>query len=244
MRKIISVLVIIILIVMSGTVVNALQEGSNSDVEIQLTMPETIEEGTKTITATIILGKFVEVEENQPMGYEVIIDTDATMVENIVVTGLNDWTAQYSNNKIIGETSISKSNTAIAKIVLTLKDTVIGGEKISLQLKDMNITDAVNLDKTVSITKTTNILVKKAEIPTNEVEDNNVVENATENTTKNNIQNTAENTIKNTVVGDETVKKAVLPKAGSYSVMVAIAILFVLGIIGIIRYHSIETKAK
>ena len=208
-----------------------------TDVNMSIQAPTTIQEGETSITATIMLGKLapdgLTGDISVPMGYEADVQYDTNIVESITAKGLNGWSCQIANNRIVADTNTVSANTKVAELTIKLKAGVPAGTKVDVQFKNFNISDGASLDKTISLAVGTTIEAKVANSDTTPANDtNNTITNTT-TTTDTEKQNAT----------NSTVKSGNLPKAGETSGLItAIVVLGVIAILGIIRYHSIKVK--
>ena len=224
MKKIVSILIIIAIILISN--ISLGDDSTNKNIELTLNGPTTIKADAKTVELTISIGKFTGIEENAVLAYETILEYDTKMFKSAKVEGQNGWNASYteSTKKILGDTSSAKANTQVAKITLTLNDGVKGGDSGTVKLTAVDLSDdttTLNKNKELSAT----ITVEKdpepeqpAEEPKNEEQPKTEqpaiakpTATATQ-TTPASTTKTESSTTKNT---DNTTTGKVIPKTGS-----------------------------
>lgn len=236
MKKIISILTIITIILLGTINVYAEGETITPNIEINLKGQTTITEEAKTVELTLSLGEFTEIEENIVLGYETSLEYDTNMFESVKVEGLNGWTATYeeSTKALIGElsTATAKANTDITKITLTLKDGIQAGDTGTVKISNLLLSDGENdftFNKEVTITMEE---TKKPEGNNNNNSSNNDMEVGKNNTLSTNGTNT-----------DKTTAVTKLPSAGMKNIfIIAIVIIGITGMISFIRYKNIKLK--
>lgn len=226
-------IVILAMLVSLTTIVKAETTEKTGDVNMTITMDPVIK-NTKTLTATVALGTFEEVAENQPMAYEMVLDYNTAFITGVEVKGLNNWNASYndSTKRLLGDTSQATPNQKIAEITFTLAGNIPAGTKLEIKFNQINVANDDTLDQTFS-------LVQQATI----TDSNNGTENNTTNTT-NEMINSTTNTIATKNTTDPTVAKtSSLPKAGvSNIIILAIVVISLAGIGFMIRSRSIKLK--
>lgn len=140
---------------------------------------------------------------------------------------MNDWSASFNNNMILGDTSKVKANTDIAKISFKIKEENISNkENTMIRLKNILLTDGdfeTTTEKQITINFTN--------------------ENATGTQKINNIKDVTviqgENTVDATTTTSNQINK--LPDAGiRESIIIAICILVILVIIFKIKSRKIK----
>ena len=140
---------------------------------------------------------------------------------------MNDWSASFNNNMILGDTSKVKANTDIAKISFKIKEENISNkENTMIRLKNILLTDGdfeTTTEKQITINFTN--------------------ENATGTQKINNIKDVTviqgENTVDATTTTSNQVDK--LPNAGmKKSIIIAICVLVILVIIFKIKSRKIK----
>lgn len=232
--KLAIIMTILIMILTLTTTVKAETTEKTGNVNMKITM-EPIIKNTKTLTATISLGEFENVTENQPMAYEMTLDYDTEFISGVEVKGLNNWATSYndSTKRLLGDVDQAKPNQTIAEITFTLAENIPVGTKLEIKFNQINIANDDTLDQTFS-------LVQQATI----TEANEGTENTTTNSTVNETINTVTNTLSNKNTTDPTVVQATsLPKAGiSNIIIITIVIIALAGIGFMIRSKSIKLK--
>lgn len=230
-KGIVTIVVAIILILITGTVPSLAV--SNTNIEMNIQGQTTVNSTDDTVELTISLGNFTGIEEGQPLGYQGTITYDENVFEGITVEGLNGWTVNYENSTkvFMGEIDLASANTEIAKITLTLKDGLTLPTTGKIQFNNILLTDGTNdytFNKEVTITVEENTEVNDEE---------NVIEEETTNTT--NVNNTNTSIQANKV--DTTVSKQTLPAAGIKNIMIiSIVAIIVLAIIFKIKSRKIK----
>ena len=241
MKKVISILLVLFLIFTAVASYAATTEdpttGSDTEektanIEFNLTGDTTIKEGTKTVTLTISLGAFTEVEEGQPLGFEGKLIYDKELFTGANVEGLNGWSASYdsSTNAIIGDVGAAKSNTQIAQITLTVADGVTSGTTGKVELQNILLTDdtndfTFNKELTVSVEKTAD-------------EEQNITG------TLNEVENTATaNKTTNNNATDNTTAKTKKKKTGIKGIaIITVLVVLIVAIASLVRYKTIKLK--
>lgn len=256
MKKIISIIFMIIILVVTTTNVNATDEQAKN-IELNVSGQTTIESDVKTVDLTVSLGNFTGISENIVLGYQTTVDFDTNMFETVTVEGLNGWTATYSSDTstLIGDTQSAKANTNITKITLTLKDGIEPGTTGTINLKNIELTDGTN-DFTYNKSITVKVEEETEEPNTNNTGDTNTIQ---DNTTNANKQNQAGNLVDNKVSATNTLNsasglnkvnsnnvdntKAVksIPKAGMTNILIiGICVITIAGIIFKIKSRKIK----
>lgn len=269
MKKILSSIIILCIVLSICSLSNA----ANGSIEFNFTGDESeIEQGTKTVTYKISLGKFEEITENPMMGYEAVLDYDSDVFKSVSIEGLNGWTAQYSDStkRLIGETqSKGEEYKEIAKITLTLKDDA-PATTTSIKLKkvvlSVNGVDEYDYEKEVSLK-----IKEKASNSDNDSKDDNSKNDNNKNDNKQEEKNddtSKEDKKDNTKTGENTVVKNVispntttnnsktanqsqnnsttattkLPKTGITTIAVIAIVVLITGVGCLIKYKTIQIK--
>ncbi len=236
MKKITKLGIMIIILAMMvslTTIVKAEPTEKTGDVNMTITMDSVIK-NTKTLTATVALGTFEGVTENQPMAYEMVLDYNAEFITGVEVKGLNNWNASYndSTKRLLGDTSQATPNQKIAEITFTLAGNIPVGTKLEIKFNQINVANDDTLDQTFSLIQQATITDSNSGTENNTTNDTNETINSTTNTIA--TQNTTDSTI---------AKTPTLPKAGiSNVIVIAIVIIGLLGIGFMIRSKSIKLK--
>lgn len=252
MKKIISV-IFIIMILIAGTVNVKATDEQAKNIELNVSGQTTITEDVKTVELVVSLGSFTGISENIVLGYQTTLEYDTNMFESVAVEGLNGWTATYSpdTNILISDTQNASANTNIAKITLTLKDGVEAGTSGTINLRNIELTDETN-DFTYNRTITVRI-----EEESNSGDNTNTIQ---DNTTNTNGQNQTGNSVINNNVSatntsnsasslnrtnysnvDNTTATKVIPKAGMTNILIiGICVVIVAGIIFKIKSRKIK----
>lgn len=216
-----KIVIISTILIMTLTVCTTVFAAANA--EIVVTSSETkITPDTKEIVLNVKLGTLTEVQEGKPMGYVGTFEYDTNIFESINIIGMNGWSATIANGKIQGDTSQVAANQEIAKITLKLKSDLssIIDTTTAITLKDVHITDDVNLDITVNKT----ISIQMDTVHNKNNEENNTVTNET--------NSTITNTNTKTLQDNTTIKESKLPATGIK--MIVIPILLVLIVLAIV----------
>lgn len=140
---------------------------------------------------------------------------------------MNDWSASFNNNMILGDTSKGKANTEIAKIALKIKkENIANKQNTTIRLNNILLTDGefeITSDKQVTINFTNENASKTQKV--NNIKDITVIQ--------------GENTIDTTATVSNQVDK--LPNAGmKKSIIIAICVLVILVIIFKIKSRKIK----
>ena len=258
MKKIISMIFIIIILI-AGTVNVKATDEQAKNIELNVSGQTTIGVDERTVEVIISLGNFTGISENIVLGYQATLEYDEDMFKSIKVEGLNSWTTTYeeSTQILIGElaTATAKANTNITKITLTLKDGIEPGTMGTINLKNIELTDGTN-DFTYNKSITVKVEEKTEEPNTNTTVDTNTIQ---DNTTNTNEQNQAGNLVDNKVSATNTPNsasglnkvnsnnvdntKAVksIPKAGMTNILIiGICVITIAGIIFKIKSRKIK----
>ena len=252
MKKIISLILILFILLMQVTIVNA------ATAEITFTTPTTLPENTKTFTAKIFLGNIQDLGDNQEdkvVSYSATLNYDTSVIGSVSVQGKNGWTVSYTNGAILANIDNVEQNKEIAELTFTLRDN-INTDKINISLTGARISNDGTLKQDIAdISKEIKIEVQQAEDPeqnetTNEVTNNVANEIAQNETNKNTVTTNNKTDTKtnqlNAVSANTTStakKVTVLPKAGQENIIIiAIVIIAIIGGFCIVRFKSIKTK--
>lgn len=263
MKKVMSLIIVFLLILMQIEVVNAVTEDTSgtASAEVTLTTPTNLEQNTKTFTSVIYVGNIQNLGNNdydKVVAYSATLGYDANIIESVKVEGKNGWSASYTNGAIVANTDNISSNQEMMQLTFTLKDN-ISANQINISLTNARISNSGTLAQDLSnITKTIEI---QKEIPNDENKNETTNDKANE-TTKNEVANneSTNTNSKNNNTKNETkttnslnaistnatssVKKVTsLPKAGiQNTIIIAVIILAIIGIYSGIRTKTIKTK--
>ena len=123
----------------------------------------TITDENNILIVTIELGDFINLPEEEPLGFSGELEFDSSIFEEIKVEGINGWNASFNNenNMVVGDVAKAKANTQIAKISLKINAyNVSNMENTTIGLKNLIITDGefeIVLVKQISIKLENNI---------------------------------------------------------------------------------------
>ena len=241
MKKLVSAILLIAIILVTNMVFAA-------SIDVVVDAPSTIEEGTETLTMTISIQNFQDVEEGKTLGFQTTLEYSEDIFESVAVQGENGWEVTYepSTGVIVGKTTNSQANVVIATLTFTLKDDVTAGTTDNILLNTFILTDddavnqTQNYNRQVSIVEATTPGEPDPEQPNgttggNQVGINNTTNNGTVAfTNTSNSANSTDNTIKS---GNS------LPKTGVTStIIICLAVIVVAGIIFIVRSKTIKLK--
>ena len=252
MKKVVSIILFIILVIVSLNVKAVSENGST----VNMSFTKTVEEDKVIIT--IKLGEFVSVEENSVMAASMTLDFDNNVISEVSGTSSNNWdiTIQKNTKRVLLETDSAKPNTEIAKITFNINRNASKG-KSRVGLKEINIAESSSgLDENYN-DQTVSFSVNE-ETPTNpggngnEVTgENNTVNNATgnntvgNNSTGNGINQTTNNSSNrtNSIVGNRnnTIATGRLPDTGIQNILI-IAIVVTAICIVIFKIKSRKIK--
>ena len=265
MKKVMSLIIVFLLILMQIEAVNAVTEDTSgtASAEVTLTTPTKLEQNTKTFTSVIYIGNIQNLGNNdydKVVAYSATLGYDANIIESVKVEGKNGWSASYTNGAIVANTDNISPNQEMIEITFTLKDKITANQ-INISLTNARISNSGTLTQDLSnITKTISIETQ-AETPNNENK-NETTNNKVNETTKNEVANneTTNTNSKNNNTKNETKttnslnaistnttasarKVTSLPKAGlENTIIIAVIILAIIGIFSAIRSKSIKTK--
>ena len=257
MKKVMSLIIVFLLILMQIEAVNAVTEDTSgtASAEVTLTTPTKLEQNTKTFTSVIYIGNIQNLGDNdydKVVAYSATLGFDANIIESVKVEGKNGWSASYTNGAIVANTDNISPNQDMLEITFTLKDKITANQ-INISLTNARISNSGTLTQDLSnITKTISIETQ-AETPNNENKNettkNEVANNETTNTNSknNNTKNETRTTNSLNAISTNTTASArkvtSLPKAGlENTIIIAVIILAIIGIFSAIRTKSIKTK--
>lgn len=263
MKKVMSLIIVFLLILMQIEAVNAVTEDTSgtASAEVTLTTPTKLEQNTKTFTSVIYIGNIQNLGNNdydKVVAYSATLGYDANIIESVKVEGKNGWSASYTNGAIVANTDNISPNQEMIEITFTLKDKITANQ-INISLTNARISnsgtlaqDLSNITKTIEIQKeipndenkneTTND--KANETTKNEVANNESTNtNSKNNNTKNETKTTNSLNAISTNATSSAKKVTSLPKAGiENTIIIAVIILAIIGIYSGIRTKTIKTK--
>lgn len=184
MKKIFSVLIIIVSFTNNICYATNTIDKTNESIELIVTAPETIEEGKEDYIITLFLGELKNIQEEKVMAFQTTLEYNEDLIENIAVKGNNEWILTYSNESkiLLGDIDKSKKNKEIGKIEVTLKKDIKPGQKGTIILKDMLF---ISDKKQITLNKTIDFeIIEKKEDKQQESNTNNSL-NITDNTIAN-----------------------------------------------------------
>lgn len=189
MKKVVSIILFVILVIVSFNVKAVSENGST----VNMSFTKTVEEDKVVIT--IKLGEFVSVGENSVMAASMTLDFDKNVISDISGTSSNNWdiTIQESTKRVLLETDSARPNTEIAEITFNINPNASEGTS-SVGLKEINIAaSSSGLDETYN-DQTISFSVNE-ETPTTPDDGKNEVANG---------NNTGNNATGNNAVGNNT----------------------------------------
>lgn len=233
MKKIVSIILIILSIICINLNVLAVVEDSSIKVGFSMTNMSKNEMKVK-----MSLGEFTNLPENSVMTATMTLEYDTSLVESVEVIGKDNWkaTIEPTTKRVILETDKSKANTDIAEFIFTTsKDATIEKlNKSKILIKDINISDGENLDQ-FEEDKDFKFTLKEEN---NNSNNNNQNTNASTNT-----NNISTNTEKNTITGNKQnmLAPTKLPAAGIKNLIIlSIVIIAIATIIFKIKSRKIK----
>ncbi len=233
MKKIVSIILIILSIICINLNVLAVVEDSSIKVGFSMTNMSKNEMKVK-----MSLGEFTNLPENSVMTATMTLEYDTSLVESVEVIGKDNWkaTIEPTTKRVILETDKSKANTDIAEFIFTTsKDATIEKlNKSKILIKDINISDGENLDQ-FEEDKDFKFTLKEEN---NNSNNNNQNTNASTNT-----NNISTNTEKNTITGNKQnmLAPTKLPAAGIKNLIIlSIVIIAIVAIIFKIKSRKIK----
>lgn len=233
MKKIVSIILIILSIICINLNVLAVVEDSSIKVGFSMTNMSKNEMKVK-----MSLGEFTNLPENSVMTATMTLEYDTSLVESVEVIGKDNWkaTIEPTTTRVILETDKSKANTDIAEFIFTTsKDATIEKlNKSKILIKDINISDGENLDQ-FEEDKDFKFTLKEEN---NNSNNNNQNTNASTNT-----NNISTNTEKNTITGNKQnmLAPTKLPAAGIKNLIIlSIVIIAIATIIFKIKSRKIK----
>lgn len=134
MKKVVSIILFVVLVIVSFNVKAVSENGST----VNMSFTKTVEEDKVVIT--IKLGEFVSVGENSVMAASMTLDFDKNVISDISGTSSNSWdiTIQESTKRVLLETDTAKPNTEIAKITFNINPNAEPTTS-TIALKEINI---------------------------------------------------------------------------------------------------------
>ena len=247
-RKIITILLLIIFILIFGAVSSFASETMSVEGNTNL------KEGESALEFTLLLVDLSGFTEGEPLGFQGRLTYDENIFQNIIVEGLNGWTINYekTSKTFIGETDVANSNIQIAKVILTVKSGIEPGTSGLIRFSNVLLTDGTNdytLNKEITVT------MEETTPPIDDGEENSPAEdeeNPEEQPGEDNVNNTVNNnnsldntnkkpnTNTTTIKGDNpdkitatttTTSKTSLPKTGLRNILAVLVVLAVISMI-------------
>ena len=265
MKKILTSLIITIVIISSCGLVFADNNGEQPKVTLNMTEEFTTSTEATTVTIKLGYGIVEGLEENALVSFKGKLKYDTSIFSEVKVEGINGYTATYApeTQRIVLDPKEATASTEIANITFTLAD---GVEPCST---DVNFEIEEFTDGTNDFEYTNKVATIKIEKSQSDESENNTEqtnsdsENVNNNTSSTQNPNTEQTTssTEETVDKDEipgkenqnlsneqqkntdpTVAQESIPKTGTLSVKIIIAIFIIIGIISVIRFKNIEIK--
>lgn len=238
MKKIVSIILIMLSIICIN--LKSLALGEDSSIKVGFSMTNISKNEMKV---KMSLSEFTNVPEDSVMTATMTLEYDTSLIESVEVVGKNNWkaTIEPTTKRVILETDKSKANTDIAEFVFTTSKeaTIEKLNKSKVVLKDINISDGENLDQ----------FEKDKEFKFTLKEENNNSNNTNQNTNTNTNQNTTNtnnistNTKKNTITANKqnTLAPTKLPAAGIKNLIIlSIVIIAIATVIFKIKSRKIK----
>lgn len=248
MKKIVSIILIILSIICIN--LNALAVEEDSSIKVGFSMTNMSKNEMKV---KMSLSEFKNVPENSVMTATMTLEYDTSLIESVEVVGKDNWkaTIESTTKRVILETDKSKANTDIAEFIFTTNKnaTIENLNKSKILIKEINISDGENLDQ-FDVDKEFEFSLKEEN---NNSNSNNQNMNTNTNTNANtniNQSNTNGNKIsnstdskKNTISGNKqnTFAQTKLPAAGIKNLIIlSIVIIAIATIIFKIKSRKIK----
>lgn len=158
MKKFLTIILIIALVLLTTAILHTVNAESNWKVSAT-TNNETITEETKQIIIQLKLDNY---SGNGELGYQANLSYDTNIFQSVSINAQNDWDdVEYeaSTGNFISTTKNAKEGTVIAEIILTLKDGLTS-KSTTVSLNDVIFSDAdveVEFDKTFTYTLQFNV---------------------------------------------------------------------------------------
>ena len=191
MKKIVSIILFIILLIVSFNV----KAVSESDSTVNMSFTKSVNENNVEITMK--LGEFEGVTENSIMTATMTMDYDKEIISKISGESSNNWkiTIEETTNRILLETDTAKPNTEVAKITFFINPEVENTTS-AIAIKEINIASSTSeLDEYYN-DQTINFTINEKTPSTPSGDENKIPENTTNNTV-NNTTNTPVDSINN-----------------------------------------------
>lgn len=223
MKKIFSMLIIIIIVLVSNICYAVDQK---DDIELKITAPEKIKQGEKIYIITLKLGKLDKKQEDKIMAFQTNLEYDDNLIEDITLKGANNWVLSYNKDSkmLIGDVDKAKSNQEIGQMEITLKEGAKVGQKGSIVFKDMLI---IGNDVETTVQKEVNFEIVPKEESTQK--ENDTINENTNNTNTRNSQ------------VDNTIANKIIPAAGIEKI-IGVSILIIAILAGIFKFKSRKIK--
>lgn len=130
--------------VVNNTVENDIGADHTPDtinVELNISAPEKIAEGEKSVEVKFSLGKFTNIEQGQIMAIQAKFEYDTEIVESVTCEATGKWSMEYNatTQKILADTSAANENDEIGKLKVTFKEPITAENKINFSLAEVKI---------------------------------------------------------------------------------------------------------
>lgn len=241
-----KVTLIIVMFILIGITLNIYaQETSTFNIEVQ-NSNNNISKEQKQVTIDLYLKNY---EGDGTLGYEGKLEYDTKIFKSATITALNNWDKvvyDSATGKFVSTTIDAKAETKIAQITLELKENVTA-ETTQIKVVNLVTSDGIaenTINKTITYNFPHNV---KPEEPKNEEENKNTNTETQEDGTLNKTEKeppkqlTVEAVDRDAI--DDTKAKTQIPQTGTTALGATITLIVIaLGIIGYIKYRSIELK--
>ena len=185
-----------------------------------------------TLEVELRLTNFDNIQENTVLGCYAEIDYDKNLLSLNSIEGQNGWNVEFNEetNKIVLDSDSASSNTTIAKMIFDIRtQEITKNENTIIALKDLVLTDGnfkINSELQIQI----DILASKAN------KDDVQILHEVYTTSGEKVENN-----KLAALDETTLQDKILPYVGNgIAILIAIAILLVLGVIFKIKSRKIK----
>lgn len=249
MKKVVSIILFIILIIVSINVQAVSENGST----VNMNFTQTVNDDS--VVVTMRLGDFVSVAEDSVMSVEMTFDYDENLISEVKGISGNNWdiNIQKETKRILLETDTAKPNTEVAQITfeikpqtqvaqgtVTLKGIIVGASNSGLNETYDDVT--VNFTANPETPENPEQNETAEGNTTNEV-GNNITNNTNSTSDRNNTSTNNSSNKTNSIAGnkDNTTAGTRLPDTGIRNILI-IAIVIVAICIVIFKIKSRKIK--
>lgn len=271
MRKILISIIMMMVAISSCGIVFA-ENGETPNVTLNMTNEFATTTEATSVTIKLGYGIVEGLEEGVLVSFKGKLKYDTSIFSEVKVEGLNGYTATYApeTQRIVLDPKEPQASTEIANITFTLADGVEQcSTSVNFEIEEFtdgtNDFDFTNKEATIKIEKpeTTEPTddENNTDLTSPETDNTGDVNNNTDSTQETNTEQTNTNSTDTTIdkdqtpgkenqnlsneeqkISDPTTAKESIPKTGSLSFKIILALFIIVGIISIVKFKKIEIE--